>query len=66
VQARLGPGLKPRAVFEAVCRQGLELAPEEKGGATLYGELVREVPAVYEELTRRLNASLFAGKEQGR
>jgi hypothetical protein len=65
VQARLRIGLKPRAVFEAVCREGLELAPEEKGGATLNGELVRQVPAVYEELTDRLNADLFGKENKG-
>lgn len=43
------------AAFRAVCAEGLELAPEEKGGATINGGLLREKPPIYEALAKGLN-----------
>jgi len=43
------------AAFDWVCKRGLELAPEEKGGATYNGAIIREKPAAYDRVKAKLN-----------
>lgn len=43
------------AAFDWICKEGLELAPEEKGGATYQGRVIREKPASYFRVKAKLN-----------
>ncbi|MCB2100309.1 MAG: DUF5131 family protein [Rhodobacterales bacterium] len=47
-------GRTQRARKHDLIARGLELAPEEQGGATLDGRLVRDMPAAYHRLAARL------------
>lgn len=61
VAARMASrGLTAKQAFIEVCQIGLELAPEEKGGATIDGTLLREKPPVYEALRARLLTAVSA------
>jgi len=46
--------LSVTAAFDRLCDQGLELAPEEKGGATYRGHVIREKPESYARLKAML------------
>lgn len=47
--------LGPKRAFEEACARSLELAPEEKGGATVDGRLIREKPPAFYRIKERLN-----------
>ncbi len=48
-------GLGPSEAFKAAVAEGLELAPDEKGGATYKGRVIQEKPAHFHRLKAELN-----------
>lgn len=55
VQEAMRSGFKIKAAWEHVVSEGLELAPDEKGGATFRGEVIREKPPAYHQIAAELN-----------
>jgi protein gp37 len=47
-------GVSWTAAWKQVVASGAELQPEEKGGATVSGQAIHELPAVYHEMTAAL------------
>jgi protein gp37 len=50
--------LNVRDAWEMVVKLGLELLPSEKGGGTLDGEVLHELPPAYHALARKLNSAV--------
>lgn len=52
-------GIGVKAAWQMVVDMGLELLPFEKGGATLDGVILRDLPPSYYTIKERLNASVI-------
>lgn len=48
-------GIGIRQAFDEVCQLGIEREPDEKGGATLEGEVLHELPPAFYSIKDRLN-----------